>query len=830
MSVRTRIPAAVFAAVLFPFILLTAVSCGPKENPEKEDPIVNPDPQPVEAPVIKAESVSLNAAGDTYQIPFTIENPVDGVLLKASIVGESTWAALGEPGKDSVPVTLQDNLSSSRSFQMELSYQGAEKVTITVTQEQWKYPEFEISISKVGPFGATFTVNRKAGYRGGYFFEVIGRDAFDRYVAGDKNKIGDIAFGEAIYQADLAYLNNMAQKHGHSLGMLFSMLGSMYSKDDSVSMPYSSLDTDTEYIFLVYGMEDSDAATRRTPICLYSFKTGYSTDSELEFSGSASDIAENYATIKVIPSNNEEYWYLDYASEIDLKSRSLADVMQNSINNAKSFLGRYTAEQILCKGPEELQITELMPNTEYSVIAWGMSLDMAATTAPKVAFTFKTLDYNIVDDCRFNIEVTKIEDMDVQVRVTPTNNSTRYYVAFVAKSIMAGYTDEQAAQRIINMESSRIEQGYYNVDNLSWANLPGMGSGVREIWGRKDEGWTFQPKHDYRIYAFGVDNFGIRSTAVDAIDVTTAEAGASNNHFQVTIESNTWLGVDYKVTPELNDEYWMPFVAETAEIETYFRNADGTLKEQELFEWIEEYYEDEINYNSFRGERTLHQHVTPDTDYTILVFGYAGTYTTRMYEWQVSVPKPPIGKSTADISISYELFRGEDLADIDSRVWPHVDFDGDCVMVMRIQPTDNAAHWYCGVWPPKENFRDNGGLYYIMTLDMNDTVSAVDKKNFNIRPWWYGCGNGSATRKEPWRDDEGNTMDYYPWTISGWAEDASGNYGPFHYDYLIPVPVPKGQETGNYECGYTQAYNFWSSPSGSGVMKVYNVSKGIELK
>ena len=831
MIFARRNTAAILAAALTPFILLTAVSCGPKENPNEENNgNENPEPEPVAAPVVKAEDVSFAAAGDTYQIPFEIENPVDGVLLSASIVGETPWAVLGEPGKASIPVTLQDNLSAARTTQVELVYQGAEKVTVTLTQEQWKYSEFDISISNVGPFGATFTVTRKAGYHGGYFFEILDRDAFDRYVSGDKNKVGDFAYGEAVYQSDLAYLQALAQKHGHSLGALFPMLGSMYSKDDSTTMPYSALDTDTEYVFLVYGMEDSDAATRKTPICIYSFRTGYSSNSELEFSGSASDISETYATIKVIPSNNEEYWYMDYASEIDLKTKSLATIMQNSINGAKSLLGRYSAEEILCHGTEKIQITDLMPGTEYSIIAWGMNLDMASTTEPKVVFKFKTEDYAVVDNCRFQIDVLKIEDMDVKIRVTPTNMDTRYYIAFVAKSIMAGYSDEQAAQRIINMESQRIDNGYYNVDNLSWANLPGMGDGIREVWGRRDEGWTFSPNHDYRIYVFGVDNFGIRSTAVDAIDVTTAEPGESNNHFDVQIVSNTWLGLKYTVTPEIDDEYWMPFVAETADIEQFFRNANGSLKEKELFEWIEEYYEDEINYNSYHGAKTLTQHVTPDTDYTIIVFGYAGSYTTMMYEWQVHVPTPPIGKSTADFTYSFELFRGEDLADLDSRVWPHADFDGDCIMVVRIEPTQNAKHWYFGVWPPKENYRDNGGLYYIMTLDMNSTVSAVDLKNYRLRPWWYGCGNGSATRKEPWMDDEGNMMDYYPWTISGWAEDENENYGPFHYDYFIPVPVPKGQETGNFEFGYTEAYNFWSSPAQTGVMRVFDVSTGIELK
>lgn len=815
------------AALLTVSVLALAASCDKPEDEQKDPQNETPEEgkTEVKTPVIKAEALFVEAAAGTYEIPITVENPTEGKVLSMEIQGDApAWLKVTATTASSITVDVtEDNLAAARAVDVKLKYEGATEVNTTLTQKQWAYSEFNISITNVGPFGATFTIERKAGYHGGYFFEVLDKSAYDRYVAGEKNKIGDFAYGDAIYQSDLAYLQSLAQQHGHALGQLFSMLGSMYSKEDKVTMPYSGLSTNTEYMFIVYGMEDSDAATRKTAMCFYSFKTGYSSDSNLQFTGMAYDITENYATIKVTPSNNTEYWYMNWASEIQLQTTDLATIMQNSINSAKSLLGRYSADQILCHGPEEIQATELMPGTEYSVIAWGMNLSMAATTEPKVVFKFKTSDYEIIDDCTFNIEVLEIEDMDVRVRVTPTNMNTRYYVAFVEKSRMEGYTDEQAAQRLINMEASRIDNGYYNVENLSWANLPGLESGIREIWGRRDEGWTFQPNHDYRIYVFGIDNFGIRSTVVNAIDVTTADAGESSNHFQVTIESNTWLGLEYTVTPEIDDEYWMPFVAETSDIDNYFRNADGSLKEQELFHWIEEYYEDEILYYSYHGTRTLKQHVTPDTNYSIFIFGYSGTYTTKINEWNVYVPKPPIGKSTADFSYTYELFRGEDLADIDSRIWPHADFDGDCVMVVKIKPTDNAAHWYWGIWPPKENFQDQGGIYYLMTLDMNPDVSAVDKTYYRTRPWWYG-----VQENYKWVDEEGDIVNHYPWTISGWAEDAEGNYGPWHYNYFIPVPVPKGQETGKYEVGYDQAYNFWSNPSAA-PMQVYRVSDGSQL-
>jgi hypothetical protein len=807
--------------------LIFAISCEKPEPPVPSGPDEPDEPEPpvAEAPVLKAEPAVFNAQGGTYQLPVTVQNPVEGESVKAALVEQAEWISFGTPGKDGVPVILKDNLSAPRTAKVDLTYKGAEKVTVEVTQKQWEFSEFGIAISNVGPFGATFDITRKAGYHGGYFFEVIDKKAFDKYVANESASIGDFAYGDAIYQSDLAYLNNLAEKHGHPLADLFKMIPGLYSKEDAVKMSYSGLAVDTDYIFIVYGMEEG-TAVRKTPMCFYEFRTGYSSESALSFTGEATDVTENYAEITVTPSNNTEYWYMDWVSEIQLESTTIADVMQKSITNAKSLLSRYKAEEILCHGPETIQASDLMPGTTYTVVAWGMNLEMAATTAPVEVFTFKTKDFDIIDDCTFKIDVLEIQDMDVKVKVTPSNLNTRYYVAFVEKSKMAGYTDEQAAQRIINMEASRISNHYYDIENLSWANLPGLEAGVREIWGRRDEGWTFQPRHDYIIYVFGIDNFGIRSTGVGRIDVTTGEPTASSNYFSVTFDKVTWQGADYTITPEIADEYWMPFLIETAELAPY-RNADGSLKESEVMHEIEEYYEDEIIYNTYTGTRKLHSHVIPDTQYTLLVFGYSGTNTTKIYEWPVYVPKPPFDKSSADFTYSFELFRGEDLAALDPKMWPHADNDGDCVMIVKIQPNADAVHWYWGLWAPLENYIDQGGKYYLMTLDMDPTVAnaGTDKKNVQFRPWWYGAGENYQ-----WVDADGDIVDHWPWSISGWAEGSDGNYGPWHYDLIIPVPVPKGQETGKYEVGYTEAYNFWSSPAQTQPMKVYKMSTGKEVK
>ena len=802
---------------------LVVVSCSEKEEDPTPSPTPTPEPGKVDPPVLSASDVTVTGKGATYSVPFTVQNPVSGKSATVTVPQDAIWITSASVSGNAASVTVTDNLAEARSTEITISYPDAKPVVVKFTQDKFDWPEFKIEMSDPSPFGATFTVTRNnSEYSGGYFFEVMNKTAVEKYVQGDKNSIGDFGYADALYKSDLEYLEGLAIQHGHSLAELFTMIGSMYTKEDSVKMPYSTLKVDTDYYFVVYGMEEG-TGKRMTPVCLYEFTTGHSDASGLTFKGTVSDITETSAVLNINPSNNDEYWYWDYISEIDLAKYSLDDVMQNSISILKQYLSTYTWEQILVKGSmSNYQITSLLLGTEYTIVAWGMNLNGTPTTAPIVVGSFKTRDIDIYDDCTFQVDVLAIEDMDVKVRVTPSNPSTVYYTAFVEESRMEGYTINQAAQRIINMEANRLATGYYD-DNITWENLPGLASGTQEIWGRRDYYWTFLPDHTYNIYVFGIDGMGIRSTEVEMIQVTTKNATESDNHFSVNFVSSTWQNLSYEVVPEIKDEKWMPFLIETADLDLY-RDPSGKLDEKSIMAEIEEYYEDEIVYHNYEGNRTLVEAWIPDTDYTLLVFGFAGTNTTPMYEYKIHSPLPPFEKSTADFSYTYELFRGEDLTALDPRVWPEAEFAGDCIMVVWMTPTENAKHWYWGVWPPVQNFANEGGMYYLMKLDMNELVSAVDKKFYRTRPWWYG-----STKDYPWVDEDGDTIPHYPWSISGWAEDEDGNYGPWHYELFIPIPLPKDQVTGKYEVGYTEAYNFWTAPSATSSMKVYSVSSGKEL-
>lgn len=87
-------------------------------------------------PEISASNVSINYDVTSGTIPYTIKNAVQGTLLTAST--DATWLTLGSVGESSIPFTCSQNESEAdRTATVTLSYEGAQDVSITVTQKRY---------------------------------------------------------------------------------------------------------------------------------------------------------------------------------------------------------------------------------------------------------------------------------------------------------------------------------------------------------------------------------------------------------------------------------------------------------------------------------------------------------------------------------------------------------------------------------------------------------------------------------------------------------------------------------------------------------------------
>lgn len=780
-----------------------------------KEPVANvvPEEESKNDPVFTIEkSVDIEGKAGQYSIPFTLENPAEGISVQA--VCQNDWIFDVHAEQDRILFNAADNLRGMREAVMTVSYGKDFHETVSITQDVFCFPSFSISVSEISTKGAKATITPKA-YKNGYFFEVFSKSAVDSFISLDVNSLGDMGYADALYQDDLSYLKELAHHNGLSLSQLLSRIPNMYkqtSTGEATEMTYSDLKQDTDYYVVVYGLDAS--GTRTTEVCLCLFTTASTVSSDITFTGSVSGLTQTSARVSITPSNDNDTYYWTFATETDMAKYSLDEMMNNMIANVKEYAKSYGVPvvQFLSKGLSVESLSDLMMGTRYTIIAWGMDANGDATTAAQEVFSFTTKTNDITDNCTFGVEFTAIEAMDAKVKVSPSNSSTRYYVAFIDEKRCTNYNDYQMVTRLINMESERMRLEYYG-PGVTWDNLPGILSGDNEVWGRRDLGWSFEPEHDYRVYVFGVDGNGKVTTAIVRKDLKTVAPDPSNVTFEVKLGAeSTWHIGQFDIVPSNNDEYYMPFLVKTSDLDMYRYN-DGSLMERELMDKIRDIYEDEISQYVHKGKYTFVDAWTSDSEYSLILFGYAGSNTTSMFEFKFKSPAIPFGKADCDISYTYELFNGDDLAAMAPSVWAGA--KGECVMKVNIAVTGNPANYYFGLWPPKENFASTGGIDHLVMLCQNELTTGdnIINKNFGIlKPWWDGAGVGQGV----FVTDEGEVLEQMPWSITAYAEDAAHNYSPLHYEMFTPIQKPEAEVTGKYNKGYKEPYDFWSSPSTSG--------------
>lgn len=475
---------------------------------------------------------------------------------------------------------------------------------------------------------------------------------------------------------------------------------------------------------------------------------------------------------------------------------TLEEIMSNTISNIKSNVESWgiSITSYIHTGPSFDAPKDLYSGTKYYIVAWGMDYAGNPTTKPKDVGYFVTESEPVADDCTFELSVLQTKPEDVKVRVVPSKADTRYYVAFVEESKCTGYNDRQMAQRIVNMEATRLEDGYYEEGKNTWEAL--TYTGTQELWGNIDLYWKFLPEHTYRIYVFGIGPDGKITTNVGRIDATTDPAVKSDMKIKIDLLNSTWNYGTFEFTPSKNDEYYLPFLMETSEAELY-KNPDGTYNANLLMNVIQEYYEDEIINKRMRGKKQYETYWQSNTDYTLVVFGYSGMNTTDFFECQVKSPEIPFEKSDAEVEVEYCFFDGNELAAKFPDKWDAEDVKDACIMLTKYTPNASAVHWYGGVWAPVSAY--SMGIDHLMALIRNDTAPAncIDEYQQTCRPWYN-----------------------YKWSFSYVAEGADGNYGKWHYMEFTPTKADT-----------IEPYDFWSNPhdggTGASTTAVYCLPKSV---
>ena len=104
------------------FAMVAGVSC--------QDPKVDTNP----AVLTVGEVAEVSAAGGNFAVTYSIENPVEGKEVTATVPAEDTWVSNITVGESAIEFTVAANTGAARSTVMTVSYANATPAEVTISQ------------------------------------------------------------------------------------------------------------------------------------------------------------------------------------------------------------------------------------------------------------------------------------------------------------------------------------------------------------------------------------------------------------------------------------------------------------------------------------------------------------------------------------------------------------------------------------------------------------------------------------------------------------------------------------------------------------------------
>ena len=278
-------------------------------------------------------------------------------------------------------------------------------------------------------------------------------------------------------------------------------------------------------------------------------------------------------------------------------------------------------EGIVGTGSEEsIRITKLTPDTEFVVYVYGISLEGERTT-DIIATTVKTEPPHD-GDITFEFSV-KEEDFVLEYTVIPSHTGVDYFCGIMSEEELNYWKQTLGTDDLkkilqkgsIDSTIALLQQWDYISDRTEFFSIYNL-SDIME------DGW-FECKADTKYYIMAAkwnNNCDIIGE-VGYCEHTSAHLEPSANILTLELNNLTQSSVDVTTTTTTNDPYViLPLRADVAK----------NLSDDELFELIMTEYDYIISSYTYEGTSTnTFGSMRPDSDYTIVAFGYkAGTLTT----------------------------------------------------------------------------------------------------------------------------------------------------------------------------------------------------------
>ena len=725
----------------------------------------NDDTDNAGGPVIEVEpTLTVSADGGLSQLTYSIKNPVEGQQISATCdqdwLYDFDYTTAGQIG---FKYAVYTDETQDRTATLTLSYPGAESKTVAVTQIRKGGMSFDIQVSNITEGGVTVTVTPSNNDQT-YMYAVVSAATVNSFDS-------DMAF----IQDDITYWENYCDEKGFTFE---SFMDIMLRKGVYVDEGINDLKPNVEYCAYAYGLTREKIitsglgktffTTTKIDYKTVNFKVTYTTEDdynakvtirpELEdgslYTGGWMFSTRNSYAQTVLEETDEEY-------QESIMTNLKEQVAQGMFTQESLYTGEVTFN--LSQTTNNIRV---WGGNIYYIYCFGLNENFNVDTNDGVfsRSEVKTNDIEVTNPCTFDVTVTDVEDREAKVNVTPSDETTTYFVALTPTHTisLAGNGDEKVGESLVverMLQRMDIEWGITDWTSGDWIEKGPISEYLRE-----DLTWVLNPEQELSVLVFGFNQFGRRTTAISRADFKTAATVAPSEGFYVDIEitANDQPGyLSAKFTPkategsDLNpDKVW------------YYAGIVPAYQWETYHDW-QAFVEDMEHAGTItddatvRGEKEMTSEVNYDLEYVVFAFAYASGITYPDQDPSLTrVTTAPLPMSTtAELSVEVKRYNGAALEAMYPVEWKGSSENGDYVVVLIPKPNEYAVTWYYLLHASRSSMSLPDGLVY--KYFMEDYIGYRGGEYGSYAPGGSG-----------------------PWGLFYAARDITGAWSKLHYDEI----------------------------------------------
>ena len=644
---------------------LTAFASCNKPVPEEPEEVIKPVIQ------LATTEVELASDGTAVDLAYMIENPVEG--QKISVVNDAQWLAVSTDKARVLSFSADINETGAvRQAQVVLSYEGAEDVTVEVSQEFFVNP-LKVEISGVTATGVTFSITTSDPELT-WIPMVTYKESFEYFDSADE-----------LFQNDLEYFAYLADIQDMSLAEFIDMMTAAGSMED---VTFDGLQPSVDYVLYAYGITREGRRTTDIVSAPFTTEPPYEGDITFTFTAEEVDYNLNYTITPshtgvpfyydIVPWSTLEEWKVKHggnlrdaiqAEEIDARVNELLEL--GMISGPEDFFAIYNESNVVDWGNLPLKAS-----TKYVIYAcrWDENCVLSGPVS--------TYEHTSQPIGQSSNEITLTIDNITQSSVDATadvTNEDPYVIIPLRKSEIDGMTDEETFVYVTTKYDYLISEYTFSGDMTK--TFPRM-----------------RPDTDYVVLAFGYKAETMTTSEMDRVEFKTLPAGDPKD---CTFEFKVTPDVDFAFVEVLPSDkgqfyHWIVYPS--------YYTAENV--KEFIQKTIEVYYEGDVaTFSSWElslGDDSANAwDLYPATEYKVgaVVMDYdTGEFLSDVV---FSEPFTTLEKKYADITFNFEYGPYYDLGQLvnaGQEQFADLLGDGDAIMPIKLEVEGKCSAYYYAIY------------------------------------------------------------------------------------------------------------------------------------